>query len=90
MDTGDSDALHRRWERVWAEDLRFKRDSWYVVASILSWIVFWELARLQDNYVTIMVSMAFAVAFWIARTFLADVEPAQARRVEPCMMGEGR
>lgn len=44
----------------------------------------------RKNYVTIMVSMAFAVAFWIARTFLADVEPAQARRVEPCMMGEGR
>jgi len=54
----DWGALGARMERKW----------FYVTASVLSWIVFWDLAdRHQDNALSRAVSWAaVAVAIWVA------------------------
>lgn len=62
------DDLMERAEEVQAEDLRFGRHWFYLMASVLAWGLFWEMAdRNHDNpHAQYLAWMAVFVAFWLA------------------------
>jgi hypothetical protein len=53
-------------ENVRVEDLRFARDSFWVVASILGWVVFWDLAKRhnENHHAQVLVWTIVFVAGW--------------------------
>ena len=48
---------------------RFKREAFYVCASILAWMVFWDLADQNQNSILsrLLAWGTVLVAFWLAR-----------------------
>lgn len=69
--TSSVDLLDRAAERVQAHGLRFERAGFYVIASILAWRVFWELAdRNHDNpHAQTVTWVVVCLALWIADNF---------------------
>lgn len=68
---GQTDMLEQAAQSVRAEDLRFERPAFYIAASIVAWIAFWELAdRNQQNpYSHVMAWLFVFVAVWLAYKF---------------------
>jgi len=67
----NAEVLERAMEGATAADVRFPRPSFYFAASVLAWVVFWELAeRNQQNPHSQAMAWLFVfVAAWVAYTF---------------------
>lgn len=62
------DAFERAAESVQARDVRFRREWFYVVASVVAWRVFWELAdqNHQNLHAQHLAWIILCLAVWIA------------------------
>ena len=58
-------------EHIQAQDLMFERTTFYVVASVLAWTVFWQLAdRNQGNRNTQTLAwVVLCLALWLADNY---------------------
>lgn len=56
-------------QRAGLLQFRFKRHAFYVCASILAWVVFWDLADQNQNSILsrLLAWGTVLVAFWLAR-----------------------
>ena len=68
---GMLDMLEQAAENVRLEDLRFQRHWYFVAASILAWVAFWQLAdrNAQHAYAQVLAWTAVFVAIWIASEY---------------------
>ena len=69
--TSSLDMLERIAEEVQAQDVVFQREWFYLVASVLAWGLFWEIAdRQHDNpHAQLLAWMTVFVAVWFAEHF---------------------
>ena len=69
--TSSSNTFENAVENVQAQELRFRREWFYFMASVLAWGLFWEIAeRRQENpHAQVLAWMAVFVAVWIAENF---------------------
>lgn len=51
--------------------LRFERQTFYIVASILAWVVFWQLAdaHAQSPHAQLIAWFIVLVAVWVAENY---------------------
>jgi len=65
----DAEQTIERFEHVQAQQLQFERPWFYVLASILAWVVFWDLADQNQHHVLsrLLAWSAVFVAIWVAR-----------------------
>ena len=67
----ESDLLDRAAERLEAADLMFPRAGFYVIASVLAWRLFWELAdhNQGNNNAQTLSWVVLCVALWLAENY---------------------
>jgi len=65
------DQLQEMMEHARVENLRFPRQSFFIAASVLAWVVFWELAERHQRspYTQTMAWLFVFVAIWLACTY---------------------
>ena len=58
-------------EDVQAQDLRFRRDWFFLMASILAWRLFWDFAdrNADHQYTQFITWVAVFVAVWLTNNF---------------------
>jgi len=65
------DLLEKALERISAEDVQFPRHFFYIAASVLAWVAFWELAdgNQQNPHTQTMAWLFVFLAVWLAYSF---------------------
>lgn len=69
--SSSNDPLEQVAERLQAADLRFPRPGFYVIASVLAWRLFWELAdhNYGNNNAQTLSWVVLCVAIWLTENF---------------------